>query len=130
MQITIYQRGDMNRDGILNSADIAWFALALTNPDAYFDSDARSQGGPGCLCIYGSESGNMDGLPGLDFDDVDDFAAAIGVANGQIVEAIERLSAPEPSSSALAALGIIVAAMPRANRRRGRVLAIQKTLAT
>ena len=92
---------------VLNTADIAWFALALTNPDAYLDSDTRSQGGPGCLCIYGGESGNMDGCPGSISTTSTNLRLTIGVSSGQVIEAIERLSVPEPSSSALSALGII-----------------------
>jgi hypothetical protein len=60
----------------------------------------------------------MAGIPGLDFDDIDDFAAATAVSSGQVVVAIERLIAPGPSSFVLEALGLVCAAAVPANRRR------------
>ena len=109
--------GDMNRNGVLGPSDpgdVVFFAKALTDPDGYWNSSAISavpQPGPACICIYGSSSGNMDGMSGLDFDDVDDFAAAAGVSAARVYEEIERLSAPEPNSTALVLMGILGAAV-------------------
>jgi autotransporter-associated beta strand protein len=116
--------GDMNRNGVRNAEDIAWFAKALTDPDGYWNSSATPQGGPACICIYGSSSGNMDGVSGLDFDDIDDFAAAVGVSAARVVEEIERLSAPEPKSSALVAMGFFGSAA-LGYRRGGRLSKIR-----
>jgi autotransporter-associated beta strand protein len=93
-----YYRGDMNRNGIFDTSDISSFALALTNALAY-----RNQFG-----ISGSQSGNMDGVGGIDFDDIPLFRSIMqqnGVSTAGLAAAIERMgkpSVPEPSSVVLA----------------------------
>ena len=98
-----YPLGDMNRDGVLNSADVEYFALALMNPRAYFQTIVTpAEGSSYCLCVFGSQSGNMDHMGGLDFDDIPYFATAVGSSPHAIGLAIERLSqVPEPGSGLL-----------------------------
>jgi hypothetical protein len=120
VRLISYPRGDMNRNGQVNSEDIDWFALALTKPDAYFDANATGQGGPACLCVNGSQSGNMDGQPGLDFDDVDEFAAAAGVSMALVLESINGV--PEPQSATLLALSVFAAgSVARRRDRSGKI---------
>ena len=45
--------------------DVAAFALALTDPDGHWNFTAFKIEG-----MIARSTGNMDGLPGLDFDDV------------------------------------------------------------
>jgi hypothetical protein len=113
-----YLIGDMNRNGVRNTDDIDWFAKALTNPDGYWNSSATGEipAGPACICIYGSSSGNVDGQLGLDFDDVDDFAALLGVSSSLVFDAINAV--PEPTAAAL--LGMILAALAVTGRSRPR----------
>jgi prepilin-type N-terminal cleavage/methylation domain-containing protein len=83
--------GDMNRDFLLNGDDVPEFALALRNPLAY-----RNRRG-----LFGSQSGNMDGTNGLDFSDIDDFAAALqmaGVPNALAAINAALLNVPEPAT--------------------------------
>jgi hypothetical protein len=90
--------GDMNRDFLLNGDDIPEFALALRNPLAYRDRRG----------LFGSQSGNMDGVNGLDFSDIDDFAAALdaaGVAGAAAAVQLVLLHVPEPNATVLVVLG-------------------------
>jgi hypothetical protein len=81
----------MNRDFVLNGDDVPEFALALRNPLAY-----RARRG-----LFGSQSGNMDGVNGLDFSDIDDFASALqmaGMANAMAAVQAAILNIPEPAT--------------------------------
>jgi T5SS/PEP-CTERM-associated repeat protein/autotransporter-associated beta strand protein len=104
-----YYRGDMNRNGDFDAGDIPSFALALTNALAY-----RSQFG-----ISGSISGNMDGLGGIDFDDISLFRLIMqqnNVSTAHLAAAIERFSrpnVPEPGSLVIMAIGFYVTASLR-----------------
>jgi hypothetical protein len=93
--------GDMNRNFVLDAADIAEFALALRNPLHY-----RARRG-----LFGSQSGNMDGMNGLDFSDIDDFTRALemaGVPNAASAVHSALLGIPEPHTLVLAVLGVVV----------------------
>jgi hypothetical protein len=108
---TSYELGDMNRNGVRGMDDIPWFALALTDRTKYWNSNTQNEGGVPCICVFGAQSGNMDGVSGLDFDDIDDFADAINVDGASIIAEIRRLSnVPEPDSIALLSLGLLGAA--------------------
>jgi hypothetical protein len=92
-----YYRGDMNRNTIFDAGDINKFALALTNALAYYNQ----------FGISGSQSGNMDGLGGIDYDDIPLFRQIMqqnGVSTAGLAAAIERFSkpsVPEPGSVVL-----------------------------
>jgi autotransporter-associated beta strand protein len=121
LDVSSYSRGDMNRDGDRDFEDVKWFALALVDPDEYEAGNAVSEGGPMRIDIQGSWSGNMDGLNGLDFDDINLFASAAHVNGAMVMDAINQLlGVPEPDSSVLLAFGILGAAA-FAYRRGGRL---------
>jgi hypothetical protein len=51
--------------------------------------------------LFGSQSGNMDGVNGLDFSDIDDFATALqmaGMANALAAVQAALLNVPEPAT--------------------------------
>ena len=87
-----YLEGDMNRNGLRNAEDVTFFAMAVTDPDGYFDQ----------FFIFGEQSGdiNDDGL--FDFDDIGPFSqlSGIGLTAEEIVAAIEAYqhAVPEPST--------------------------------
>jgi hypothetical protein len=102
--------GDMNRDFALNGDDVPEFALALRNPFGY-----RARRG-----LFGSQSGNMDGVNGLDFSDIDDFATALemaGVQNATAAIQAALLNVPEPAT-VVQAMFLMLGAYGTHRRRR------------
>jgi hypothetical protein len=102
--VGVYNNGDMNRNGLIDTPDVQAFALALTKPNNYF----------GSFYIFGSESGDLNHDGRLDFDDIEFFAALMqgtGATSGDIARAIEReLAVPEPGALLLASLAICILA--------------------
>ena len=103
--------GDMNRDSTIDANDPEAFALAITSPDDYYTTYG----------ISGDDSGNVDGMGGLDFDDIDDFASLPGIplSGLEMLQLIEEFTVPEPSSALLGCLAgsILVAVSRRAGFR-------------
>lgn len=64
--------GDMNLSGGYDEADAVAFALALTDPESYFNTYA----------MEGNETGDTDFDADIDFDDIDDF---VDLLNGNLV---------------------------------------------
>ena len=106
--------GDMNQVDGLNADDAVAFALALTDPDEYFDA----------YFISGSEPGDID-LDGiLDFDDIDDFVALLnaelpeGFSMAQMMEIIQAAQpVPEPTGLVLSLAGCFLLCPSRRPRR-------------
>jgi hypothetical protein len=108
--VAAYTRGDMNCDGIIDSDDVEEFALALVDPDAYLDLRGLS----------GSQSGNVDGIPGLDFDDIDDFASLLGMSTGSVFAAVDALLNPVPEPGAMTMVAIVLSSVRRSPAKRRR----------
>ncbi len=95
-----YADGDMDRleDGV-TTADVAAFAMALTDPVLY-----RANFG-----ISAIAAGDLDDDGDIDVDDIDDFADAVGMSLAALHEYIQAYSTqvPEPGALMLALLGMI-----------------------
>jgi hypothetical protein len=96
---TLYEKGDMNHDGAVDSADISYFAIA----------SAGDLGGP---------EGMWDGK--LTFDDINAFAAKLGMSQGAFVAAMQA-PVPEPSSLTFVVVyGLLISSF-RPGRQRARM---------
>jgi hypothetical protein len=112
----VYQRGDMNHDsyilsadtmieGVLYKSDIPYFAMALSDRQKYFN--ARLSNGA-CICDFGQAAGDLGSPAGSDsegkyhsdgkltFDDIKAFAAKLNISEGAFLAGMQ--SVPEPSS--------------------------------
>ena len=94
----LFDEGDMNQDGTIDSQDASSFALALTDPDTYFDT----------FFIDGPESGDIDDDGDIDFDDIDDFAGLIPGMSVARLLTLMQTPVPEPSSTLLMCLGAVL----------------------
>jgi T5SS/PEP-CTERM-associated repeat protein len=104
----VYQRGDMNHDGAVNGADIAYFALALSDSDQYFNKTLPNGA---CICDYGQAAGDLGRPAGyeglgqfvpdgkLTFDDITAFAHRLDIPVGRMLAAMQ---VPEPSMASAA----------------------------
>lgn len=94
MFLQSFAEGDMDRlgDGV-TTADVAAFAMALTDPINY-----RATFGISAVA-----------MGDLDVDDIDDFANAVGMSLAALLDQINAYSTqvPEPSTVILALLGIL-----------------------
>ena len=94
--------GDMNRDGTVDTADVAPFVLALTNPTAYMSQHGVSEAGMIAL-------GDINGDGAFDTADVAPFV--------QLLVAARSNAVPEPGSLttlALAAMALLRRRQPHA----------------
>lgn len=91
--------GDMNRDTLIDLADVEPFTLALTNPASYYT-------------MYGVNAqniGDTDSDGDCDVDDIDDFAQILGISgNLDINQSVQVQSIPEPVSGALLLIASLV----------------------
>jgi hypothetical protein len=101
---TGWMMGDLDRDGDTDFDDIDDFVLGLNNPAAY--EAARG--------IPGRVNGDQDEDWDLDFDDIGGFVGLLGGAGASASSAV----VPEPSSAALAILGLLGATAAWYRRRR------------
>lgn len=97
-----FDPGDMNLDGLVDGDDLPLFALALADKDAYRDEIINSHSLYVDVVCLGDVSAN--GL--FDFDDIDDFATAAGLAVPAVAEAVRAAfnPVPEPTTTAILAL--------------------------
>jgi prepilin-type N-terminal cleavage/methylation domain-containing protein/prepilin-type processing-associated H-X9-DG protein len=91
--ISSYGPGDMDLSGDVKPPDIPLFALALVDPVAYSQSPSASGT---CICNRPFFAGNVNQDAFFDFDDIEAFAALLGVPVSQVVAAIPGV--PEPPS--------------------------------
>jgi hypothetical protein len=87
--------GDLDGDGYINADDIRWFALALKKVDLYQLRLFEERN------VFASQSKpDYDGNTIVDFDDIDDFAAAVGMSPSRVTQLIAMsLQVPEPSAT-------------------------------
>jgi hypothetical protein len=96
----VYERGDMNHDESVDSADIPYFAVALGDAERYFNTTLPNGA---CICDFGQAAGDLGGPEGhpdgaLTFDDIAAFATKLGMSQGAFLAA---MSVPEPASAVL-----------------------------
>jgi hypothetical protein len=114
--VSLHDEGDMDFDGSVNKDDVPFFAMALAQPESYFD----------LFLIEGDQSGDIDDNHLLDFDDIDAFADLIPETSaGAVAAAVHALlnGVPEPSSLVLLISCACLASVRRSprsgfNRRR------------
>lgn len=114
---TVRSPGDMNGDGVITVEDIGPFALALSDPDGYFDTYKRVP----------DTAGNLDNNDRLDFDDIPVFASLLDVPSSTVTAAVLAAMTdpvlPEPSSGWLAVIAAVSSATrcraSRVHNRRG-----------
>jgi hypothetical protein len=117
MCVTGYFKGDMNRNGMYDAADIQSFALALTKPPEYHSAFGLFGTAPGDLDGWGTPGFSPNGR--LDFDDIRGFRALMasqGVPTAGLAAAIAALQGEVPEPSALVLLlgtGIIAVLVRR-----------------
>ena len=88
--IGVFDKGDMNQDGIIDETDIDEFSLGLTNPEGFFTT----------FFVEADVAGDVDFDGDQDFDDIDEFAELIeGMSFAQVLDAIQGGQVPEPSCS-------------------------------
>lgn len=93
--VSITMTGDMDADGVINTADVDLFALALRSREAYFNYDT----GSGPLALIADISGDADYDGDLDFDDIDDFISLLPSPVSVIArQQLLGESVPEPAS--------------------------------
>jgi hypothetical protein len=109
---SMYQRGDMNHDGAVNSEDVPYFALALMSRMGYFDALTPTGA---CICDFGQAGGDFPGADGLrdgrlDFGDIEGFSSRVGMSPAAVAAAIRAYGAmvPEPTSAIFAVLAGLV----------------------
>ncbi len=105
--------GDMNQNGMRNGEDVSFFAMAVTDPDGYFD----------LFDMYGEGSGDINDDGFFDFDDIEPFSqlSGIGLTAEEIVAVIEAFQQPVPEPDTLLgfclALGSLVASRRLSSNR-------------
>jgi hypothetical protein len=118
---TLYERGDMNHDGEVDSDDVPYFALALINRTSYFMAMTPA-GAP--VADFGQAGGDFPGASGLrdgrlDFEDIEGFSSRVGMSPAAVVAAISAYAAsvPEPHSAVLAVVAGLVGLTCRCRTR-------------
>jgi hypothetical protein len=109
VSLLLFGDGDMNCDGDYTLDDVEKFAMALTNPIAYFSA----------FEVFGEDSGDMNDDGFFDFDDIDDFSD-IDFGSLTAEEVVTYLlsqtaAVPEPSAALLviAACGLTMGGLGR-----------------
>jgi hypothetical protein len=119
MCVVGYFKGDMNRNGRFDPADVESFALALTRPVDYHGSFGLFGTAPGDLDGWGTLSFSPNGV--LDFDDIPGFNAVMasnGVSTAGLAAAIAAFQVPEPSAIVLLLGGGVATMAAHARCRR------------
>ena len=97
--VGLFDRGDMNQDGIIDEADIDEFSLGLTDPESFFVS----------FFVEADIAGDVDFDGDQDFDDIDEFADLIaGMSFGQVLAAMHGGDIPEPATGLAVLAGFCI----------------------
>jgi hypothetical protein len=120
-----YERGDMNHLNGVDEDDVDFFALALRDPLAYFNSYVPNGNNNVRIANWGTSAGDFaggnQGQPDgtLDFDDIPLFLNRVNMSMAAFMEIYESIGAtvPEPSSSLLVVVGGLVTCGLRCRRR-------------
>jgi hypothetical protein len=104
VRLELLDRGDMNGDQIINSADHDLFVFGLMNKESMFYAQCQCSVGP-------QQGGDFNGNGSLDFDDIPGFRtklAGMGTSPKALDAAFDRYfsTVPEPSSALLMLFGL------------------------
>lgn len=87
--------GDLDGDGYINAGDIPWFAVALKNVKLYQLKLIEEK-----KWFPSQSKPDYDGNTVVDFDDIDEFAAAMDMQPAQVAHLIAlSLQVPEPTTA-------------------------------
>ena len=110
--LTAYEIGDMNRIGGVEPTDVMAFAMAIQDPDGYFEAYE----------IEGEDSGDINGVGGFNFDDIEAFSELDGInlTAEEIFAVIQAYGAvvPEPTTGLFSLVGSIVILASSGRRSR------------